>query len=368
MSTATQKSSESEINQLNLAMRQTPWYQDFFKQRGLNPNQVKLNDRQRAELAQIAARNGYQLGDRMKIDQAGNINQMGGFAGMPTWAKIAIAAAPVAATAGFGAAGMGPMAGMFGGAGGGAGAGSVGIAGLNTGTLTSIPGVTTGIGGSVAGSVLPSVGIAGLNTGTLTSIPGVTTGTGAGSAGSGSVINGLMKGMGGAQDFADLGSLFGNVSESEAGNRQDNAGIMNNHGYLSLQAQQDRRANESDALKKIQQAGYIKSGGTPYDASKVQLSGGRSLPSFNFPRAPITDEAKQAAGTLEQEMLKRVGPEGSYAPPPLEKYTDRGALERATNYGSMAAGGWGAAKKFGVDDDIIGGVKKAGKTLWDWFT
>lgn len=83
----------------------------------------------------------------------------------------------------------GALAGMGGAA---AIAPEVGIGGLNTATLTSIPGVTTGVGAGIgagvptaasliAGSqIAPEVGIAGLDPSTLTSIPGVTTGIGAG--------------------------------------------------------------------------------------------------------------------------------------------------------------------------------------------
>ena len=97
-STPTQRTSEHDLNQINLQMRQQPWYQQWFAANGLNPNRVKLNDRQRQELTALAGRNGMRLGDRMKVDEAGNINQRGGFAGMPTWAKVAIGAAPVAAS------------------------------------------------------------------------------------------------------------------------------------------------------------------------------------------------------------------------------------------------------------------------------
>src|SRR5690242_4239426 len=108
MPQASQRTSEAQLNQLNYQMRQEPWYQAWFAQRGLNPNQVKLNERQRQDLARTAAAHGYTLGDRMKIDAAGNLNQQGGYAGLPTWGKIATAAAPVAAATMFGVPGVFP--------------------------------------------------------------------------------------------------------------------------------------------------------------------------------------------------------------------------------------------------------------------
>jgi len=120
MASPHQGTSEADLNQVNLQMRSQPWYQQWFRAKGLDPNRVRLTEQQRQELTQLAAANGVELGDRMKFDEAGNVNQMGGFAGMPTWAKIALASAAVAGTGGaLGAAGVGPMAGMFGGGGGG---------------------------------------------------------------------------------------------------------------------------------------------------------------------------------------------------------------------------------------------------------
>jgi hypothetical protein len=145
MYSADQSTGEGQINEINAWMRSQSWYIDWFRMRGLNPNQVRLTDQQRHELASLAQQHGVQLGDRMKIDEAGNVNQMGGFAGMPTWGKALIAAAPIAATAGFGAAGMGPMAGIFGG-GGGVGAGGTG-AGMSAASNFAAQGASPLLGG-----------------------------------------------------------------------------------------------------------------------------------------------------------------------------------------------------------------------------
>ena len=165
MPTATQSTSEQQINEINAWMRGQPWYQQWFQLRGLDPNRVKLTEAERTELSQVAAQNGVQLGDRMKIDEAGNVNQKGGFAGMPTWAKVAIGAAPVAATLGFGAAGVGPLSGVFGGAAAPGYAASVGAPAATEAAIFGGAGATGAMGaaGAAGGGVLSKI----FNGGTL---------------------------------------------------------------------------------------------------------------------------------------------------------------------------------------------------------
>lgn len=215
---ATQSTGESQINQINLWMRQQPWYIEFFRSKGLNPNQVKLTDQQRNELTMIATRNGVQLGDRMKIDSAGNVNQMGGFAGMPTWAKVAIAAAPAAATAGFGLAGMGPLGGALGG-GGGAGVGASGTgAGLSAASNFAAQGASPLLGGGTlaagAGAAVPTIGSTAIGSGmgTTPSLAG-STAAGAGSAGAA----GALGAAGASGALSRTGQYFGDrVGEAAA--------------------------------------------------------------------------------------------------------------------------------------------------------
>lgn len=360
-------SDKNERNQLNAILWQQPWYQEWFASQGIDKGgKVKLSDQQRKQLQALVVQNGFLDPSDGHIDPAGNVSDFHGWKGLPTAAKIAIIGAAAAGTAGaMGAFGGG--GGIAGSAGGGASsavAPSTGIAGLNTATLTGIPGVTTGVGGGLTGAgtaglagtaaIAPEVGIAGLNTSTLTGIPGVSTGTGAGVTGAGnagrSIIQRLMDGKNG-QSLADIGSLFERFGNDEAAKRMSDFNMQDRYNQDALAAQQDRRAQEADAMRKIQQAGYIKSGGAPFDASKIQLSGGRSLPSFNFPRAPITDEAKQAAGMLEQTMLERLGPNGSFTPKPVEDFQRRGVGEQI--------GRWG-----GIGTTAL----NTGKTIWDMFT
>ena len=334
-------SNKNERNQLNATLWQQPWYQEWFASKGINKGgKVKLSDQQRKELQALVVQNGFLDPSDGHIDPAGNVSDFHGWKGLPTAAKIAIIGGAAAATAG--------AAGAFGGGGGaiggatGAGssvAPSVGIGGLNVGTLTSIPGVTTGIGGGIGGATAGGAALSG-----------------------GSTISKLLGG--GAQKYADIGKMFQSFGNDEANYRTGQADSNNRNRYnydsllgnltqgydqLGLASAANRRTDESDAMKKLSQAGYIKSGGSPFDASKVQLAGGRSLPSFNFPRAPITDEMKTGAATLEEQMLKRLQPGGSFSPTPFDQYKPqlpedmpgRGVGEQIGRWGSLGTTGAG---------------------------
>lgn len=324
---------DSTINTLNGKMRAEPWYQDWFRARGLNPNQVKLSDKQQKELEGVMAQNGYALPDGIHVDPAGNWNTKHGWAGLPAVTKAAIVALGAVGTAG--------AAGAFGGAGGGANAAAGGsTAAASGGSAASLPVLSSTAYGPVAGATAPS--LTGAVTGT-----GMTVGAGGGVSGAlkkagGSVIDRIMNAD--DQTFADVGSLFERFGNDEAMKRLSDYNLNRGFNQDSINAQQDRRLQEADAMKKIQQAGYIKSGGAPFDASQVKLANGRELPSFSFPRAPITDEAKQAAGMLEKTMLERLGPNGSFTPKPIEQFTDRGVGEQVGRWGGVATGAIPMAK------------------------
>lgn len=83
------KSPKDVINDYNRQMRSQPWYQDWFAQRGLNPNSVKLTKDQRKELeSQIVAHGApAAMFNDLMIDPAGNLNHEHGFASQPTWLK-----------------------------------------------------------------------------------------------------------------------------------------------------------------------------------------------------------------------------------------------------------------------------------------
>lgn len=352
---ATNISNKHQRNQLNLTIRQQPWYQEWFASKGLDPNMVKLNDQQRKELQQLVVQNGFLDPSDGHIDPAGNVSDFHGWKGLPTAAKIAIGAGVTAATLGAGGAFTGAP-GAFG-----LGGGSTAASGSTLGGINLAQGSTAGlfgVGAPTAAGNIGTVGLGGLtgssgagigaiNLGSAGAGFGGTAGiTATGAAAKGGRVMSRLLGNGTVDKIADASSLFGRFANDEANQRLSNAGLASNYNNDMLYAQRDRRENESDAIKKLSTTAYIKSGGAPFDASKVQLSGGRSLPSFNFPRPPITDEMKKGASDLEAEMLKRLAPGGSYTPQPLENYTSRGAGEQIGRWGSIGLGALGFAKDY----------------------
>lgn len=275
---ATQKTSEEDLNKINTTLKSQPWYQQFFKDRGIDPTRVKLSGTQRQALTGIAAQNGYALGDRMKFDEAGNMNQSGGFAGMPTWAKIAIAAAPVVATAGFGAAGMGPMAGMMGaGGGGGAALGGSAATGLTSGmagAAPSIAGATTLAGGaSLAGG-------------------------GAAAAASAPSLMSRIASMGKNPLISGAGRMISQAGQASATNRGVQMDATMEHDRLQLDADRDRRNAETDAMRKSLY-GQIAAG---YQPSTRPNGVSSRNPVGGF----VTDQARQAGQSMTDTAMARM--------------------------------------------------------------
>lgn len=155
--------SSADRNKINLAMRSQPWYQGWFRAQGLNPNSVKLSDGQRQELAAVAAKNGMPIPAHGLIDQAGNVNIQHGFAGLPTWAKVAIESG--AALTGAGAFGIGPLAGVMGFGGSSAPVAASGASAVASAAPVSAVGATGGIG--PVGSALGFGGPAGFSIGDI---------------------------------------------------------------------------------------------------------------------------------------------------------------------------------------------------------
>lgn len=138
------------VDDFNRYIRSQQWYQDWFRQRGLDPNHVKLDGGQRNQLQNELMAHGLNLPSGMKIDEAGNLNQKNTLG-----RNIAIGAGIAGAAAtGFGLAGMGPLAGIGGGT---LGAGEASTTLIGTGGL--IPGISTGAG--VVGAAAPVVAGAG---------------------------------------------------------------------------------------------------------------------------------------------------------------------------------------------------------------
>src|SRR3990167_10553908 len=101
---------------------------------------------------------------------------------------------------------------------------------------------------------------------------------------------------------------------------------------LNLLSVQDRRASETDAFKKIQDAGFILRGGASQYQSPAMTIRGKSsqLPGLNRP-APSASETA-AATTLNEQMLARLQPGTGWKPDftwePEFNYTPRPFDER----------------------------------------
>ena len=64
--------SEASIDGVNQWMRSQPWYREFLASVGQNPNSVKLNDPQKAQLMQLAQANGVQIDQgNIEVDPGG---------------------------------------------------------------------------------------------------------------------------------------------------------------------------------------------------------------------------------------------------------------------------------------------------------
>ncbi len=289
---------DTDINSFNLKIRQQPWYQDWFKQRGLDPNNVKLNDDQRRELKALVERHsGFTLPGDMKIDPAGNLNEKGGWAGLPVGVKIAIIAGATLATAG--------AAGAFSGA--------------------AAPSAIAGSGGStVAGGALPTIGATAYGTGMATA-PSIAGLTGAATGG-----GGLLATLGSvARSAAPIaGRMLGSVAQSQANNRGVEMDARMQHDALQLAGNRDRRDAESDAYRKSL-FGQLAEGYQP--SSRPAGAEGRHPTGF------ITDEARQA-GSLMTDIARKRMETGDYPGiTPFEQLPTRpGLMENIANYAAPA--------------------------------
>lgn len=235
---------DKQALQATAFIRQQPWYQQWLASQGLPPegpgNGVKLNDSQRAQLMALSLKNGIGLNHKYdSIDENGMIAEE-----HHKLKKVAIAAAIAGlALTGFGAAGIGPLAGALGGAS--AAAGGAGTAAATTGgTLASttigtgfIPaiaggtGLAAGTGAGIAGAA-GAAGLAGAAGGAAplatTAIPGalgVTGGSASGALGAGIVpattsslgAAGSAGAMGGASTLSKVASLAGKTQQGVNG-------------------------------------------------------------------------------------------------------------------------------------------------------
>jgi len=273
---------DTDINAFNLNIRQTPWYQEWFQQRGLNPNQVKLNDRQRNELkALVEQQAGVQLPGDMKIDPAGNLNEKGGWAGLPTGVKIAI----------IGAAAVGTMgaAGVFGGA-----------AGAASGAA----------GGTSAATGAGAAGAAGTAAGTGGSFLGALGGSKAALLGLGLSTAGKLAGGAADQRSQDRGAQA-EYDLTRHGMEQQRIGTQNSQ---ALQYATAKTGAEQNRMRQVASADMLGSMKTPTDPRARFDNGGRMSPetiAIMRDRAMTALESGSDVPTMQQTEATPQMPEGS---------------------------------------------------------
>lgn len=360
----TNTSTEADINSANQWMWQQPWYQEAIRSFGQQMGNVKLNDNQKKQLAQVIAAHGFPLPSKDEIDPAGNVNPKGHkmrnflIAAAIGGATIAtLGAAGAFAGAGGALGGGGAAAGGAGAAAGGAAlpASTIGLAGSGLGAIPATAS-TIGLAGGAAGA---AGGLAPLASSTLPglySAPAtITAGLPSGASAAGAGLSGVQGAGGGwgqiigkmvknPDTYSDIGKMLGSYANSEAGNRATTGHFTQDWDALRLKAVQDRRVAESDAMKKLAQTGYLGSGGNPYKPATMLT--GETLPSFGFgPKAPSAAQL-EASKTLEGQLLARLQPGAGFQPSPLESYTKPGTGEKIGRYGALIASGLGTASQF----------------------
>lgn len=163
-----------------------------------------------------------------------------------------------------------------------------------------------------------------------------------------------------AQGATDIGSLLSGFGTGQQQNRIAGGNLTQDYDTLMLNAQQGRNANESDAMRKLAQTSYIKSGGAQSGPRSISLGGQtRELPSFGSAARPASAEMKQGAETLQSMLLDRLKSGGSYQPTE-PTYTKPGMAENIGSYGGAVAGGLGA-----MDSILHGDTGKQGNILKD---
>jgi hypothetical protein len=238
------KPTEASIDQVNIWMRSTPWYQQLLKQWGHDPaHPGDLTKAQRDQLLRTAQAQGVVVdqGD-MEIDTHGNFNPKG----HKLRNTLIVAGIAGATLATMGAAGA--FAGAAGaGAGAGAGGGTLASSAIGSGAIGGITGGTglaAGTGGALASTAIGSGAIAPIVGGT-----GLT----AGGAGVGStLLSGAGRFAGSPQGANLLTNVFGTIYGTHAQGAAGRAQLE----YLQRkdeQERQDKLAADAEARRQFDQ-------------------------------------------------------------------------------------------------------------------
>jgi hypothetical protein len=160
----------AQANQASQFMRAQPWYQDFLKSQGQNPNNVHLTKDQSFQLLQLARQKGVGISTKYSLDSSGNIVSEG----MPGWEKAVIGAGIVAAgivlapavIAAFGSEAAATSAATAAAAGDTSAAAALTSAGVEAGAVSglgaaALPGAGTALGGAALAPVATLASAAG---------------------------------------------------------------------------------------------------------------------------------------------------------------------------------------------------------------
>lgn len=161
-----------------------------------------------------------------------------------------------------------------------------------------------------------------------------------------------------AQGWGDLSSVLGGFSSGQKANRALEGQFTQNYDRLMLDAAGNRRTDESDALRKLNQTAYIAQGGSHFAPGSLSLNG-KTYQQPDNGSGPIAPSAAERVGAnnLKNTMLARLKPGGSYTPTALDTYAKPGMMEKLSSYGATAAGLGGLANKLG----IFGGGEAGGQ-------
>lgn len=145
------------------------------------------------------------------------------------------------------------------------------------------------------------------------------------------------------QTFADLSSLFGAFSSGQKANQVTTGQFAQGYDKNAIAAQTARNQNEADALRKLQTTNYLLNGGNQGTPVTNLSMGGQNYPVTSaFTPPPISAAQKQAAGTLQDQLVQRLAPGGSYSPIPFSSYGTPSTAQQVGNYGALATGALGA--------------------------
>lgn len=133
-----------------------------------------------------------------------------------------------------------------------------------------------------------------------------------------------------------IGAAAGAGSQASAQNRGTKLQALMDQDLMRLRVRDDQRTMERDALKKLAQTGYLKAGGSTFQPSTPY--------SYSFAPRAASDAQKQAASTLEEELMKRM----AAGPMPLSDYAQQmkpGFWEKFGGILGAGASVYGAASR-----------------------